>query len=167
MVAPRLGSRAGTNSGLRSIPLRGRLRHADPSSTASPDDQWEGAEGDVYMAFIGSGPLHLSGFLVTAKSSINEVIAHCPVEINHARPRESHRQMRKQLELARSIAENPKLADEMDEVISLGRLVRDGRPIPRWVYALACIPLSYPTNGEFLYATPKCPRLRDALRAYD
>jgi len=109
---------------------------------------WEGLEADVYVAFIGVGPLQLTGFLVTAKSNINGVIAHCPVEIDTADPKRSHRDLYKQLNLARRVAQNPQMADQLDDAISLVRLIRDGRTVPRWVYALACIPLSYPTNGE-------------------
>src|SRR3954470_24180215 len=58
---------------------------------------WEGLEADVYLAFIGAGPLQLSGFLVTAKSSINAVIAHCPVETDSKDPKRSYRDLHKQL----------------------------------------------------------------------
>jgi len=126
---------------------------------------WEGIDADVYLAFIGSGRLQLSGFLVTAKSNINEVIAHCPVDADPRHPKASHRHIHQQLELARRIAQNPRLADEEDEAISLGRLIRSGRPVPRWVYALACIPLSYQNNGEFMYATPYCACLLGALKS--
>jgi len=124
---------------------------------------WDSLKADVYLAFIGSGPLQLSGFLVTAKSDINGVIAHCPVTVERNNPKASFRQIHDQLQLARKIAEDPRLADEWDDVISLSRIIRAGRPVPRWVYALACIPLSYPTDGQFLYPTPFCPRMAAVL----
>jgi len=124
---------------------------------------WDGLSADVYLAFIGSGPLQLSGFLVTAKGDINAVIAHCPVSIDARDAKGSYRNIHEQLQLARKIAENPQRVEEMDDVVALIRLVRNGRPIPRWVYALACIPLSYRSSGDFLYPTPFCARLAAAL----
>src|SRR4051812_45320962 len=161
---------ASTSNGLTSGKTRSRFPVSQlPSSR--PGDwhrligelNWDGLEADVYLAFIGVGPLQLSGFLITAKGDINGVIAHCPVEIDTADPKRNYRDLHKQLQLARRIAENPKIADEIDDAISLVRLIRDGRMVPRWVYALACIPLSYATDGEFLYPTPFCPHLQGAL----
>jgi len=43
---------------------------------------WGSLNADVYLALIGSDPLQLSGFLISAKSDINNVIAHCPVTID-------------------------------------------------------------------------------------
>ena len=139
------------------------FEHLDEWYSVFSEFDWEGLEADVYLAFIGAGPLQLSGFLVTTKSNINGVIAHCPVEVDTADPRRSYRDLHKQLQLARRIAKNPEMADEMDDAISLVRLIRNGRTVPRWVYALACIPLSYATDGEFLYPTPFCPHMLRAL----
>ncbi len=142
-----------------------------PQRSRSPDSwyrsyrslAWDSLKADVYLAFIGSGPLQLSGFLVTAKSDINAVIGLCPVAIDRKDPKGSYSRIHEQLQLARRIAEDPWLADKSDDVVSLNRMIREGRPIPRWVYALACIPLSYPTDGQFLYPTPFCARMAAAL----
>jgi hypothetical protein len=137
--------------------------HPDEWQRLIGEMDWDGLEADVYLAFIGVGPLQLTGFLVTSKSNINGVIAHCPVEIDTADPKRNSRDLHKQLQLARKIAKKPQLAEEIDDAICLVRLIRDGRAVPRWVYALACLPISYPTDGEFMYPTPFCPHLQGAF----
>ncbi|HEV8608050.1 MAG TPA: hypothetical protein VGQ99_22130 [Tepidisphaeraceae bacterium] len=163
MLAPTINVPTSDNSQFRLLLPQWRSDHPDEWYGLYTELNWDGLEADVYLAFIGSGPLQLSGFLVTSKSNINGVIAHCPVEIDTADPKRSYRNLRRQLQLARRIAQDPQKADQFDDAISLVRLIRDGRTVPRWVYALACIPLSYPTDGEFLYPTPFCPRLLSAL----
>src|SRR4051812_49331769 len=74
--------------------------HNEKLSTLIEELDWDGLEADVYLAFIGSSPLQLSGFLVTRKSNIDEVIALCPVEIDTADPKRSYRDLHKQLQLA-------------------------------------------------------------------
>jgi hypothetical protein len=163
MLAHTISVPGSGNSPFRLLLPHWRSGHPDEWYSLYSELNWDELEADVYLAFIGSGPLQLSGFLVTAKSSINGVIAHCPVEIDTAEPKKSCRDLHKQLQLARRIAQNPQIADQIDDAISLVRLIRDGRVVPRWVYALACIPLTYPTDGEFLYPTPFCPHLLSAL----
>jgi hypothetical protein len=166
MVAPRFEIPARVQSRSRSIiPRRGSHR-SESWDPVLRELAWEGIDADVYMAFIGSGRLQLSGFLVTAKSDINRVIAHCPVTLERNSTRSSSRHIHGQLQLAQKIAENPRLADETDDVVSFSRLARAGRPIPRWVYALACIPLTYATDGQFLYPTPFCPQLDAELTSH-
>jgi hypothetical protein len=164
MVAARLDIPSRMNPRLRSAIPRRPSRRPERLYRTLRELSWEGIGADVYLAFIGSGRLQLSGFLVTAKSNMNDIIAHCPVDTSPKHPKASYGHIHQQLELARRIAQNPRLADEEDEAISLGRLIRSGRPVPRWVYALACIPLSYENDGQFMYATPYCARLMGALK---
>ena len=126
---------------------------------------WEGLKADVYLAFLGSGPLHLSGFLVTERNNIDRIIALCPVAVESGDPKSSYRNLQEQLQRARKIAQDPRCAEEMEETIVLRRLLRNGVPIPRWFYALSCIPLGKSTNGEFLHPTPYCPALLAQLQA--
>jgi len=165
MVAYLITDQTSSNDKFRVLLSQPPSDHADEWYRLCAELNWDGVEADVYLAFIGSWPLQLSGFLVTAKSKINNVIAHCPVETDTADWTRSYRDLRKQLQLARRIAQDPQLADQSDDAISLVRLIRNGRTVPRWVYARACIPLSYPTDGEFLYPTPFCPHLLSALNS--
>jgi len=167
MVAARFDIPTRMKPRFRSLIPRRRSRRPESLYRVFRELAWEGVEADVYMAFIGSGPLQLSGFLVTAKSDINAVIALCPVTIERNDSKGSYKRIHEQLQLARKIAEDPRAADDSGDVISLARMVRAGRPIPRWVYALACIPLSYSTDGQFLYPTPRCPSMIAALTSRD
>src|SRR6266850_5174710 len=109
MVAARFDIPSSLNSRMNLSSPRTRAGRPDSWYRAYQRLAWDGLSADVYLAFIGSGPLQLSGFLVTAKSDINGVIAHCPVTVERNNPKASFRQIHDQLQLARKIAEDPRL----------------------------------------------------------
>jgi hypothetical protein len=115
---------------------------------------------DLYLAYEGTPQLRLAGILVAAKGDIDRIIAYCPLAPS-AKPGtpEWVAEVRLLLGIASRVAERPESSRNAPDVIWLGDAAAGDRPVPNWVYALACIPLTYPWNGDLLSPRPFCPDL--------
>src|SRR4051794_21415615 len=102
MVARMTNVSTSGSSNFRLLLPRPPSDHLDEWYSVLSEFDWDGLEADVYLALIGADRLQLSGFLVTAKSNINAVIAHCPVK-------NSYQDLHEQLLVAQRIAQNPQI----------------------------------------------------------
>ena len=118
---------------------------------------------DIYLAYAGN-PLKLSGFLVSDRDDIDRVIAFCPMPpgVDPTSDGWAHETVR-QLKIAIRVAGEPSAARSAGDVIWLGYAAAGERRVPEWVYALQCLPLTYPWAGELLSPRPFCPVLFERM----
>jgi hypothetical protein len=108
-----------------------------------------GLKGDVYLAFSGVESMRIEGFVVTEPGEPDEVLAWVPL----ASPEKS--------------AEAPTLAGALKlypHALAVARQPRrespyalrvgDGRPVPRWMYGLKCVPLTRAWDGRWVEVSP-------------
>jgi hypothetical protein len=115
---------------------------------------------DVYLACQGIPQLALAGFLVTVRGDINRVVAYRPLSDRITAGTSAWQvEVRRQLRIACRIAERPESARTAPDAIWLGYVGTGERAVPSWLYALACIPLTYAWDGELVSPGPFCPAL--------
>jgi len=118
---------------------------------------------DIYLTYENICGCRLAGFLVTAAGNIDRVIAHCPIPSDLAIASAMwRREVSRQQVIALRIASSPMKLDRSADAVWLDDL-GSGREVPGWVFALACIPLTYPWDGTLLYPRPFCPRLFESM----
>src|SRR5688572_12477042 len=81
---------------------------------------------EIYLAFAGMAALQPAGYLVTGKTSVNDVVAFCPLDPRRMESVEDkEREMARQLRLANEIAAGKEVVDDAGEAIWLGRVGSD------------------------------------------
>jgi hypothetical protein len=118
---------------------------------------------DIYLAYVGTPPV-LSGFLVAAKGSIDQVIAYCPMTAGtRITSDEWRREVLHQLRIAIRVAEDPLMSREDIDIVWLGQAANGTEEIPNWVYGLTCLPLTYPSDEKLISPRPFCPTMFERM----
>ena len=126
-------------------------------------DEAAGADYEIHLALHGTESLEIGGYLVTEKGSVDRVIAFCPVRL--LEPGDLRKELSRLLRVARRVARGTITADSDDPRILWFRHESGPLPVPLWIYALACIPLSGEWDGRFQTPCPFCPMVMERLAA--
>jgi hypothetical protein len=119
---------------------------------------------DIYVAYDGVHKFRPVGFILTEKGNADALVAYCPLGCDADVPdKQLVAELVRQLKIAVCVAEQPETARERDDVVWLGWVGSDDRPVPQWIYGLKCSPLSYGWDGEFVQLRPFCPHLFGAM----
>ena len=142
----------------QSLPTATALERVRRQMALSADAQ------DVYLAYEGAPQLGLSGLLVSMRGDIDQIVAYCPLSKATPPCTPAWRdEVRRQLRVAARVAERPESARTAADVVWLGYVGAGNRAVPNWVYALACLPVTYPWDGRLLSPRPFCPALFERM----
>jgi hypothetical protein len=119
---------------------------------------------DIYLAYGDGRGGRFDGLLISGTGSIDRLIAYCPVSpdlvIGSGMWR---REVRRQRQLAVRIATRQIQPGRSLETIWLAEENNRPREIPRWIFSLGCVPLTFPWDGRLLYPRPFCPKLFESM----
>jgi hypothetical protein len=122
------------------------------------------SDREVYLAYSSTTTSQFAGYLVTEKTSIDRLTAFCPVSSDLCVASAAWlREVSRQFNIAVRLIQVPRARCNSAEVIWLDQLILAGREVPSWIYSLACVPITLPWDGSYVYPRPFCPKMFESL----